>query len=67
MFILQLGSSDDDVWIAGNGASWHMTHDEKILKKSRPPPPGLETVTIGDRRKLKVDYGKYGCNFPQRD
>ena len=55
VFILQLGSSDDDVWIADSGASWHMTHDEKILKKLRPPPPGLETVTIGDRRKLKVD------------
>ena len=54
-FIVQLGSSDDDVWIADTGASLHTTHDGKILYNLRPPPPGRETITIGDRRKLKVD------------
>ena len=33
-----------------------MAHDETRLSSSRPPPPGRETNTIGDRRKIKVEY-----------
>ena len=55
-FIVQSGSSEDDVWIADSGASCHMTHERTRLYHLRPPPPGLETITIGDRRKTKVEY-----------
>ena len=55
-FVAQSGSSEDDVWIADSGASCHMTHDRTRMYNARPPPPGRETITIGDRRRIKVDY-----------
>ena len=55
-FIVQSGSSEDDVWIADSGASCHMTNDRTILYNVRPPPPGREAITIGDRRNIKVEY-----------
>ncbi|CAN0010094.1 unnamed protein product, partial [Ascophyllum nodosum] len=56
VFILQSGSSENDVWIADSGASCHMTHDRTRMYNVRPLPPGPETTTIGDRRKIKVEY-----------
>ena len=55
-FVVQSGSNDDDVWIADSGASCHMTHDRTRMYNARPPPPGRETITIGDRRRIKVEY-----------
>ena len=55
-FIVQSDSSEEDIWIADSGASYHMTHDRIRLHNLRPPPPGRETITIGDRRKIKVEY-----------
>ena len=55
-FVVQSGSSEDDVWFADSGASCHMTHDRTRIYIVRPPPPGRETITIGDRRKIKVEY-----------
>ena len=55
-FVVQSGSNDDDVWIADSGASCHMTHDRTRMYNARPPPPGRETLTIGDRRRIKVEY-----------
>ena len=55
-FVVQSGSNEDDVWIADSGASCHMTHDRSIIYNVRPPPPGRETITIGDRRRIKVEY-----------
>ena len=52
-FVVQSGSNEDDVWIADSGASCHMTHDRTRMYNVRPPPPGLETITIGDRRRIK--------------
>ena len=52
---MQSGSHEGDLWIADSGASCHMTHDRTRLHDLRPPPPGRETVTIGDRRKLKIE------------
>ena len=63
-FIVQLGSSEDDVWIADSGASYHMTHDRTRIYTVRPSPPGRETITIGYRRKIKVEYiGNMGVIF----
>ena len=56
-FVVQLGSNEDDVWIADSGASCHMTHDRTQICNVRPP-PGRETITIGDRRRIKVEYGR---------
>ena len=56
VFVLQSGSNDDDVWIADSGASCHMTHDRTRMYNARPPPPGCETITIGDRPRIKVEY-----------
>ena len=53
---VQSGSNEDDVWIADSGASCHMTHDRTRIYNVRPPPPGRETITIGDRRGIKVEY-----------
>ena len=50
------GSNENYVWIADSGASCHMTHDGTRMYNARPPPPGRETITIGDRRRIKVDY-----------
>ena len=55
-FVGQSGSNDDDVWIADSGASCHMTHDKTRMYTARLPPPGRETITIGDRRRIKVEY-----------
>ena len=55
-FVVQSGSNDDDVWIADSGASCDMTHDRTRMYNARPPPPGRETITIGDCRRIKVEY-----------
>ena len=55
-FVVQSGSNDDDVWIADSGASCHMTNDRTSIYSARPLPPGRETITIGDHRRIKVEY-----------
>ena len=55
-FVVQSGSNDDDVWIDDSGASCHMTHDRTRMYNARPPPPGRETITTGNRRRIKVEY-----------
>ena len=55
-FVVQSGSNEDDVQIADSGASCHMTHDRTMIYNVRPSPPGGETITIGDRRRIKVEY-----------
>ena len=55
-FVVQSGSNENDVWIADSGASCHMTHDGTRMYNATPPPPGRETITIGDRRRIKVEY-----------
>ena len=55
-FVVQSGSSEDDVCIADSGASCHMTHDRPRIYNMSPLPLGRETITIGDRRKIKVEY-----------
>ena len=55
-FVVQSGNNENDVWIADSGASCHMTHDGTRMYNARPPPPGRETITIGDRRRIKVEY-----------
>ena len=55
-FIVQSGSNKDAVWIADSDASCHMTHDRTNIYNVSPPPPGRETITIGDRRRIKVEY-----------
>ena len=52
---MKSGSSEDDVWIADSGAPCHMTHDKTGIYNVRPPPPGRETITMGDRWKIKVE------------
>ena len=53
---MQSGSSEDDVWIADNGALCHMTHDRIRIYNLKPPPPGREATTIGDCRKWFLEY-----------
>ena len=55
-FVVQSGSNEDDVWITDSGASCHMTHDRTRMHNTRPSPPGRETITVGDRRRIKVEY-----------
>ena len=55
-FVVQSGSNENDVWIADSGASCHMTHDGTRVYNARSLPPGRETITIGDRRRIKVEY-----------
>ena len=55
-FVVQSGSNEDDVWIADSGASCHITHVGTRMYNARPPPPGRETITIGDRPRIKVEY-----------
>ena len=63
-FVVQSGSNEDDVWIADSGASCHMTHGRTRIYNVRPLPPGRETITIGDRRRTKVEYiGKVDVIF----
>ena len=63
-FVVQSGSNEDDVWIADSGASCHMTHDRTRMYNMRPPPSSHETITIGDHRRIKVEYiGNMGVIF----
>ena len=55
-FVVQSGSNEDDVWITDSGASCHMTHDRTRMYNVRPPPPGRETITTGDRRRISIEY-----------
>ena len=55
-FIVQSGSKEYGVWIADSGVSCHIAHDRTILHNVRTPPPGCETIMIGDRRKIEVEY-----------
>ena len=55
-FVVQSGSNEDDVWIADSRASCPMTHDRTRIYNVRPALPGRETITIGDRRRIKVEY-----------
>ncbi|CAM9123114.1 unnamed protein product [Ascophyllum nodosum] len=56
-FVVQSGSNEDDDWIAESGASCHMTHDRTRMYNAMSPPPGdRERITIGDRRRIKVEY-----------
>ena len=55
-FVVQSGSNEDYVWIADSGASCQMTHDRTRMYNMRPPMPGRETITIGDRRRISVEY-----------
>ena len=54
MFVVQSGTNEDDVWNADSGASCHRKHDRARIYNVRPPPPGRETITIGDRRRIRV-------------
>ena len=54
--MVQSGSNEDDFWIADSGASFRTTHDMTSIYNVRPPPPGRETITIRDRRRIKVEY-----------
>ena len=38
------------------GASCHMTYDRTRIYNVRPPPPGRETITIGDCPRIRVEY-----------
>ena len=55
-FVVQSGSNEDDVWITDSGASCRTTHDRTRIYNVRPPPAGRETITIRDRRRIKVEY-----------
>ena len=55
-FVVQSASNEGDAWIADSGASCRMTHDRTRIYDVRPSPPGRETITIGDRRRIKVEY-----------
>ena len=56
MFVVQSGSNEDDVWNADSGASCHRKHDRARIYNVRPLPPGRETIMIGDRRRIRVEY-----------
>ena len=68
-FVVLSGSNEDDVWIADSGASCHMTHDRTRMYNARPPPPGRKTITIGVRRRIKVEYigNMYVLFYGKRD
>ena len=56
-FIVQSGSSKDDIWIADSGTSCHVTHNGTTrVYNLRPPPPGRKTIPIENRRKIEVEY-----------
>ena len=55
-FLVQSVSNEDDVWVSDGGASCHMTHDRTRIYNVRPPPPGRESIAIGDRRRIKAEY-----------
>lgn len=48
-FTVQDDNSTDNVWIANSNASCHMYHISLPL-------PGREEITIGDKRRLRVEY-----------
>lgn len=52
---VQKDSSTGDIWIADSGASCHMIHNKSNMYDIKPPPPDLETIRIGDRRRLNVE------------
>ena len=54
-FVVQSGINAGDVWITDSGASCHMTHDMTRRYDLRPPPSVRKAITIGDRRKVKVE------------
>ena len=47
-FVVQPGSNEDNFWIADSGASFRTTHDMTSIYNVRPPPPGRETIKIGE-------------------
>ena len=55
-FVVHSGSNKNNVWVADSGASCHMTQNGTRMYSVRPPPLGRETITIGDRRRIKVEY-----------
>lgn len=55
-FEVQTESFRGDVSITDIGAPCHMTHNKDNVYDLRPSPAGRETITIGDRRKLRVEY-----------
>ena len=55
-FVVQSDSNEDDVWVVDSGALCHMTPDRTRMYNARPPPPGRKTITIGDRRRIKIEY-----------
>ena len=66
-FVVHSANNEDVVWIADSGASCHMMHDRTKINNVRPSPPGRETTTIGDRRKIKVEYiGNMDVIFPRK-
>ena len=58
-FVVQSGSNEDDGWIADSGTSCHMTYDRTRIYNAMLSPPDRETITIGDHRKIKVEYIGY--------
>ena len=63
-FGVQSGSNEDDFWIADSGASFRTTHDRTRIYNVSPPPAGRETITIRDRRRIKVeDIGNMNVIF----
>ena len=66
-FVVQSGSNEDDIWITESSASCHMAHDRTGMYNARPPPPGRGTITIGNRRRIKVEYiGKMDVIFHEK-
>ena len=55
-FVVQSGSNEDYFWIAESCASFRTTHDRTRIYNVSPPPAGRETITIRDRRRIKVEY-----------
>lgn len=55
-FVVQDDISTGDVWIADSGASCHMMRNNANMYNIRPPPPGREVITIGDKCELRVEY-----------
>ena len=55
-FVVLSGSNENDVWIDDSGASCHMMRDRTRIYNVRPPPTGRETITVGDRSRIKIEY-----------
>ena len=56
LLVVQSESHEGDVWVDDSGTSCHITHDGTGLYYLRPPPLSHETVTIGNRRRIEVEY-----------